>query len=243
MAAALGESVRTRRAVAAEALERAELAERTREEEARSRVDAERLRIAREVHDTVAHAIAIINVQAGVTAYMLDKRRSGRARRWRPSSRPAPRRCTRCVPSSGCFETRRRAGTAPGPRLRSTNSPRRPVKPDSTSGQSRLRRAAPAGRGGQRRLPDPAGVAHQRDPPRRADPGDRRARLRTDALRVRVADEGRGRRPPMAHRSANRAAGSSECVSGVELLGGDLDAGPRPTAGSRSRRGCPWPRA
>jgi Histidine kinase len=32
------------------------------------------LRIAREVHDTVAHAIAIINVQSGVTAHVLDKR-------------------------------------------------------------------------------------------------------------------------------------------------------------------------
>ena len=37
-------------------------------------MDAERLRIAREVHDTVAHAIAVINVQAGVTAHVLDKR-------------------------------------------------------------------------------------------------------------------------------------------------------------------------
>lgn len=74
MAAALGESVRSRRVIAAEALERAHRAERTREQEARSRVAAERLRIAREVHDTVAHAIAIINVQAGVTAYLLDTR-------------------------------------------------------------------------------------------------------------------------------------------------------------------------
>jgi signal transduction histidine kinase len=74
MAAALGESIRSRRVVAAEALERARQAERTREEEARARVDGERLRIAREVHDTVAHAIAIINVQAGVTAYQLDRR-------------------------------------------------------------------------------------------------------------------------------------------------------------------------
>jgi signal transduction histidine kinase len=74
MAAALGESARSRRVIAAEAQERAELAERTREEEARARVDAERLRIAREVHDTVAHAIAIINIQAGVTAHVLDKR-------------------------------------------------------------------------------------------------------------------------------------------------------------------------
>jgi signal transduction histidine kinase len=74
MSAALGESVRSRRVIAADAVARAELAERTREEEARARVDAERLRIAREVHDTVAHAIAIINVQSGVTAHVLDKR-------------------------------------------------------------------------------------------------------------------------------------------------------------------------
>lgn len=78
MAAALGESVRTRRVIAAEAEERANWAERTREEEVRRRVDAERLRIAREVHDTVAHAIAIINIQAGVTAHVLEKR-PGRA--------------------------------------------------------------------------------------------------------------------------------------------------------------------
>ncbi|PPJ23358.1 two-component sensor histidine kinase [Nocardia nova] len=74
MSAALGESVRSRKYIAAQAVERAELAERTREEEARARVDAERLRIAREVHDTVAHAIAVINVQSGVTAHVLDKR-------------------------------------------------------------------------------------------------------------------------------------------------------------------------
>ncbi|HEY7277101.1 MAG TPA: sensor histidine kinase [Trebonia sp.] len=74
MCVALGESVRSRRVSAAEAVERAELAERTREEQAQARADAERLRIAREVHDTVAHAIAIINVQSGVTAHVLDKR-------------------------------------------------------------------------------------------------------------------------------------------------------------------------
>ena len=74
MAVVLGDMLRARRVVAAEALERAERAERTREEEARRRVDAERLRIAREVHDTVAHAIAVINVQAGVTAHVLDRR-------------------------------------------------------------------------------------------------------------------------------------------------------------------------
>ncbi|UQU66955.1 histidine kinase [Couchioplanes caeruleus] len=73
MSAALGESVRTRKVIAAEAVQRAELAERTREREARARVDEERLRIAREVHDTVAHAIAVINVQAGMTAHVLAR--------------------------------------------------------------------------------------------------------------------------------------------------------------------------
>lgn len=77
MSAALGESVRSRRVIAADALARAELAERTREEEARARVDEERLRIAREVHDTVAHAIAVINVQSGVSAHLLDTRPEG----------------------------------------------------------------------------------------------------------------------------------------------------------------------
>jgi signal transduction histidine kinase len=67
MSAALGESVRSRRVIAADAVERAV-------REGQARADAERLRIAREVHDTVAHAIAIINVQSGVTAHVLDKR-------------------------------------------------------------------------------------------------------------------------------------------------------------------------
>lgn len=73
MSAALGESVRTRRVIAQEALQRAELAERTAEEEARARVTHERLTIAREVHDTVAHGVAVINVQAGVMAHILDR--------------------------------------------------------------------------------------------------------------------------------------------------------------------------
>ncbi len=74
MSAALGESVRSRRVIAVEALARAELAERTREEEAHARVAQERLRIARDVHDTIAHAIAVINVQAGVSAHVIDQR-------------------------------------------------------------------------------------------------------------------------------------------------------------------------
>jgi signal transduction histidine kinase len=69
----LGSAVRERNAHVAALVERAETAERTREEEARRRVGEERLRIARDVHDVVAHAMVAINVQAGVGAHLLDR--------------------------------------------------------------------------------------------------------------------------------------------------------------------------
>ncbi|WP_424856098.1 sensor histidine kinase [Streptomyces sp. SAI-170] len=74
MAAAGGDAVRSRRAFVQAIRERAEKAERTREEEARRRVAEERLRIARDLHDVVAHHIALVNVQAGVAAHVMDKR-------------------------------------------------------------------------------------------------------------------------------------------------------------------------
>ncbi|OQD54778.1 two-component sensor histidine kinase [Streptomyces phaeoluteigriseus] len=72
--ATAGDAVRSRRAVVRAIRERAERAERTREEEARRRVAEERLRIARDLHDVVAHHIALVNVQAGVAAHVMDKR-------------------------------------------------------------------------------------------------------------------------------------------------------------------------
>ncbi|MFJ2933386.1 sensor histidine kinase [Streptomyces sp. NPDC087219] len=74
MAAAAGDAVRSRRAFVDAIRERAERAERTREEEAGRRVAEERLRIARDLHDVVAHHIALVNVQAGVAAHVMDKR-------------------------------------------------------------------------------------------------------------------------------------------------------------------------
>jgi len=69
-----GRLVREKRANTEALRERAERAEATREEEARRRVSEERLRIAREVHDVVAHAMVAINVQAGVAAHVVDRR-------------------------------------------------------------------------------------------------------------------------------------------------------------------------
>jgi signal transduction histidine kinase len=69
----LGEVSRGRREYIAQVEQRAFDAERTREEEARRRAGEERLRIARELHDILAHSISIINVQAGVAVHLLDK--------------------------------------------------------------------------------------------------------------------------------------------------------------------------
>ncbi|MCI4062096.1 sensor histidine kinase [Micromonospora sp. R77] len=71
VAVAVGDAVRSRRAYVAVLEERARRAEQTREEEAGRRVAEERLRIARELHDVVAHHIALINVQAGVAGHLL----------------------------------------------------------------------------------------------------------------------------------------------------------------------------
>jgi signal transduction histidine kinase len=74
-AAVLGsDALRNRRSYLAGLKERARYLERTREEEARRRVAEERLRIARDLHDSVAHAMATINVQAGAAAHVLSRR-------------------------------------------------------------------------------------------------------------------------------------------------------------------------
>lgn len=69
---ALGLAARLRLAYAEAAHARAEYAERTRDEEARHRVAEERVRIARELHDVVAHHLALANAQAGAVAHLIS---------------------------------------------------------------------------------------------------------------------------------------------------------------------------
>ena len=69
----LGDNVRQRRERLRSLEERAVLAELSREEEARKAVAAERTRIARELHDVVAHSVSVMVVQAGAARRVLDK--------------------------------------------------------------------------------------------------------------------------------------------------------------------------
>ncbi|MGV9272224.1 sensor histidine kinase [Streptomyces griseosporeus] len=68
----LGITMRFQRQYVTAVVERAERAERTREEEARRRVAEERLRIARDLHDLLAHSITLIGVQTSVAAHVLN---------------------------------------------------------------------------------------------------------------------------------------------------------------------------
>jgi signal transduction histidine kinase len=68
---ALGLLIRDRRERIAAAEQRAEAAERSRQAEADRQVTAERIRIAHELHDVLAHHIAVVNAQASVAQYLL----------------------------------------------------------------------------------------------------------------------------------------------------------------------------
>ncbi|MER5334131.1 sensor histidine kinase [Micromonospora sp. NPDC002717] len=246
MSAALGESVRSRRVIAAEAQVRAELAERTREEEARARVDAERLRIAREVHDTVAHAIAIINVQSGVTAHVLDKR---------PEVAREALQTIEQTSSRALREMRTILGV-----LRDDNNGRVPYpgleQVDELTAKARdagldikLEQSLPA-----TPLPSAVGIAVYRilqesitNVIRHVGPTRVTVALHqgNDVLEIRVTDEGRcaapgdaptDPQPPARHRpSTGSSARPGHGILGMrercQLLGGDLDAKPTPTGG------------
>ncbi|WP_151476087.1 sensor histidine kinase [Streptomyces albicerus] len=73
-AGVLGHSAQNRRAYLAAVEERAQRAEESRDSEARRRVAEERVRIARELHDLVAHQITLANAQATVAAHLFDAR-------------------------------------------------------------------------------------------------------------------------------------------------------------------------
>lgn len=68
----LGDSIRTRRAYYAQLEERAARLEKEREAQSKVAVAAERARIARELHDVVAHNVSVMVVQADGAAYVMD---------------------------------------------------------------------------------------------------------------------------------------------------------------------------
>ncbi|WP_461475381.1 sensor histidine kinase [Microbacterium sp. HJ5] len=75
-AGAFGDAAQSRRATLAAYEERARRAEETKDAEARSRVAEDRLRIAQDLHDLIAHQIAVINLHSSVASQALHQRPS-----------------------------------------------------------------------------------------------------------------------------------------------------------------------
>jgi signal transduction histidine kinase len=231
LAVAAGEASRHRRAYLAEVLLRAEDAERDREAETRRRVTEERLRIARDLHDSVGHHLALINVQAGVARHVM-------------TDQPAPVRDTfdqiRHGSRAALDELRDSVGL-----LRRPEDPGAPVEP--TVGVAALEDLlASFTRSGLRivcrhdgdtaTLPWPADVTAYRivqealtNVCKHAGPVEVRLTLRREqqSLTVIVDNDGPVAQPA---REAHGIVGMRERVA---ALGGTLLAGPRPTGGFR----------
>lgn len=130
-----GEVTRHRRAYLHEVHQRAIDAERTREEAAQRRADEERLRIAQELHDTLTHAISVVNVQSSVALHLLHRK-------------PEPHRAS--PPRDQRGQSGSDAGTARHPRCTPRRRHRRAAEPRPTAAARRpvraVRTAGPAAR-------------------------------------------------------------------------------------------------
>jgi signal transduction histidine kinase len=200
-----------------------------RAEAARRRADAERLRIAQELHDVLAHSISVINVQAGVGLALLDSD---------PEQARTALTTIKAKSKEALGEVRQVLDTlrAPG------DAPRAPA-PGLDRLPELVEQAASAG----------LTVDVEGEPPRLAPgtdlaafrivqealtnvvlhSGSRHARVRlahgADVLRLRVDDDGPATGAD-AGGSGNGLAGMRERAA---ALGGTIEAGPRPDGGFR----------
>jgi signal transduction histidine kinase len=238
----LGGSVRGRRAERAALEERARHLAETREEEARRRVAEERVRIARDLHDSVAHTLASISVQAGVGARVLDGR---------PADARAALLAIKHASGEALGELRATLGM-----LRSDEAaPREPA-----SGLDRLPSLVESSRaaglpvdlvteGDARPLPPAVDTAAFRivqesltNVIRHAGPARATVavRHRVDHLEIEVIDDGRG---PVGGNGGADGADGGHGLPGMReraaLLGGELYAGPQRFGGYRVRAKLP----
>ncbi|MGN9808991.1 sensor histidine kinase [Micromonospora sp. BQ11] len=247
VAVAAGDAVRSRRAYVAVLEERALRAERTREEEARRRVAEERLRIARELHDVVAHHIALINVQAGVAGHLL---------REQPDAAEEALGHVRAASRTVLDELSTVLGV-----LRRDEETDAPIEPaPSLNRLDALVEGFATGQpvrwtvaGQPRPLPTAVDVAAYRiiqesltNAHKHAPGAAVAVRLRYDAdgLTIEVRDDGAGT-PPPAPDGPGSTAGAGVGLLGMreraESVGGTFTAGPRPAGGFAVRADLPAP--
>jgi signal transduction histidine kinase len=218
--------------------QRAEEAERTRDEAARRRAMEERLRIARELHDSLTHSISVIQVQAGVAVHLARKRGED-------------------VPPA--LLAIQEAGADAGRELRETLGVLRSEEDADGSGLSQLdslvARARAAGlpvtvtvTGAQRPVPAEADQAAYRivqealtNVSRHAGAASASVHLHytPHTLSIQVDDGGKGAVAGNGARASGPGLGLVGMRERVSALGGRLQAGPRDGGGFRVRAELP----
>lgn len=238
----MGEVTRQRQAYLHEVEQRAIEAERGRDEAARRRATEERLRIARELHDSLTHSISVIKVQAGVAAHLARKR---------DEEVPDALLAIQAASSDATRELRATLEV-----LRETDGEAEPGTA-TVSGLDQLadliERSRLAGvpatvqvRGGERALPPEIDRAAYRivqealtNVARHAGQATATVQLeyRPDGLVIQVDDDG----PTAATSPAAPGVGLIGMRERVTALGGELRAGPRPAGGFSVRAEIPLP--
>jgi signal transduction histidine kinase len=217
--------------------ERASEARRARQEVARRQADEERLRIARELHDVLAHHISLINVQSGVALHLIDER---------PEQARIALEAINEASADALREVRSALDVLRGSK---EEPPRAP-----TVGLARLdelvSRASATGvgvslevQGARRPLPTSVDLAAFRivqesltNIVRHADAGSAKVQLTygNDDLTVQIDDDGPGPGVP-----ADGGSGIAGMRDRATALGGELEAAPQPSGGFRVRARLP----
>jgi signal transduction histidine kinase len=232
--------------VALAARQRRQAAEQSQAEEARRRAGEERMRIARELHDVLAHNISLINVQAGVALHLMDEQ-PGQSRSALVAIKQASNDALGELRS--VLDVLRQGDEAP---------PRTPA-----SGLAHLDRLVAGAEatglevrtrveGTPRPLPAGTDLAAFRivqesltNVTRHAGPASATVLVRYGPadLTVQVDDDGRGPAPGGGAGPAGTAKGNGNGIRGmrerVATLGGELTTGPRPGGGFRVQARLP----
>ena len=231
-----GRGARGRSELAAELHEAAVRAEEERESEARRAVAAERRRIAREMHDVVAHSISVMVVQAGGARRILARD---------PERAQAAAAQIERTGREALLEMRRLLGVLRGPDQAAELAP----SPTFDGLDALVARARDAGLpvalevdGTPRPLPPGVDLAAYRVVQEALTnalqhapgaPTTVRVAWRADALELVIADRGPGRAPGRDRKSTGQGLiGMRERVA---LYGGDLQTGPRRGGGFEVR--------
>jgi signal transduction histidine kinase len=224
--------------------QRAAALRQSREEERRRRASEERMRMARDLHDIVAHNISVINVQANTALHLMD-RQPERARMalvtihevsrqalaelgsvlgmLRDAGGQAPR-----APAPGLARLRGLvdSAAAAGLAVRVTQEGEGPLSPPPVDVDLAAYRIV------QEALTNSARHSGGASATVRIDYGD-------TGLLIEVTDDGRGLTDGLAARPGGTGAGIAGMTERAAALGGTLEAGPRPEGGFRVRAWLP----